>query len=89
MPTRHLSRPPDEPGQAAVYTEDLAARFGAVRCPTQILWGLEARWIAPGTGRRLQGLIHGAPLREISDCGHLMQEDAPGAIIAAVLSFLR
>jgi pimeloyl-ACP methyl ester carboxylesterase len=87
-----------EPGQAAFYrqiaqmdekyTDEIAARLGEVRCPTQILWGLDDQWIAPATGRRLQSLIPGAQLHEIPNCGHLMQEDAPEAIVAAVLSFL-
>lgn len=71
------------------YTDEIAARLAEVRCPTQILWGLDDQWIAPATGRRLQSLIPGAQLREIPTCGHLMQEDSPEAIVAAVLSFLR
>jgi pimeloyl-ACP methyl ester carboxylesterase len=86
-----------EPGQAAFYrqiaqmdekyTDEIAARLGEIRCPTQILWGLDDQWIAPASGRRLQSLIPGATLHEVPGSGHLMQEDAPEAIVAAVLTF--
>ena len=87
-----------EPGQAAFYrqiaqmdekyTDEIADRLSQVRCRTQILWGLEDQWIRVDSGRRLQRTIPGATLHEIPAAGHLVQEDAPEAIVAAVLTFL-
>jgi pimeloyl-ACP methyl ester carboxylesterase len=71
------------------YTDEIAERLAQLRCPTQILWGLEDRWIPVDSGRRLQRIIPGAALTEIPDAGHLVQEDAPEAIVAALLTFLR
>lgn len=86
-----------ESGQAAFYrqiaqmderyTDEIAARLAQVRCPTQILWGAQDRWIPVESGRKLQRLIPGARLHEIQGAGHLLQEDAPEAIVAALLAF--
>jgi pimeloyl-ACP methyl ester carboxylesterase len=87
-----------EPGQAAFYrqiaqmdqryTDEVEQRYGEVRCPTQILWGEDDGWLPIGQGRRLQALIPGAALRPVANAGHLVQEDAPEAIIAALGDFL-
>lgn len=70
------------------YTDEIADRLSQVRCPTQILWGREDQWIPIDSGRRLQRMIPGATLREIPATGHLVQEDAPEAIVAALSTFL-
>jgi pimeloyl-ACP methyl ester carboxylesterase len=53
-----------------------------------ILWGAEDRWIPIARGQQLQRTIPGARLRAIADAGHLVQADAPEAIVAALLNFL-
>jgi pimeloyl-ACP methyl ester carboxylesterase len=85
------------PGQAAFYrqiaqmdqryTDEIEPRYGQIRCPVQILWGEEDRWIPVARGRELAARMR-APLRCVPDAGHLMQEDAPEAIVAALLGFL-
>jgi pimeloyl-ACP methyl ester carboxylesterase len=87
-----------ETGQAAFYrqiaqmdqkyTDEIALLLESVRCPTQILWGEADRWIPPERGRRLSQLIPGARLITVPDAGHLLQEDAPEAVVAALLRFL-
>jgi pimeloyl-ACP methyl ester carboxylesterase len=87
-----------EVGQAAFYrqiaqmderhTEAIAARLATVRCRTLILWGERDAWIPIERGRTLSDLIGGSTFRPIPDAGHLVQEDAPEAIIAALLAFL-
>ncbi|MBS0367176.1 MAG: alpha/beta hydrolase [Proteobacteria bacterium] len=86
------------PGQAAFYrqitqmdekyTQEVQPRYGMIRCPTQILWGQQDRWIPPLKGRELQRLIPGAALHPIADAGHLVQEDAPEAVVASLCNFL-
>ena len=68
------------------YTDEVTPRYGEVRCPTLILWG--GRWIPIERGRQLQREIPGARLRAIAGAGHLVQEDAPEAIVAALRGFL-
>jgi pimeloyl-ACP methyl ester carboxylesterase len=88
-----------EAGQAAFYrqiaqmdqryTDEIESRYGELRCPTMILWGEEDRWIPVERGRELASRIPAATLHCVPDAGHLMQEDAPEAIVAALLGFLR
>jgi pimeloyl-ACP methyl ester carboxylesterase len=68
------------------YTDEIADRLPEVRCPTLILWGENDRWIPIERGRQLQREIPGARLRAIAGAGHLVQEDAPEAIVAALLN---
>lgn len=85
-------------GQAAFYrqiaqmdqrhTDAIAGRLADVACPTLILWGREDAWIPVAQGRRLAGMIPDARLVEVPEAGHLMQEDAPEAIVAATLEHL-
>lgn len=88
-----------EEGQAAFYrqiaqfdqrfTDEIEMRYGEVRCPTCILWGEEDQWLPVDHGRRLSELIPGAVFRSVAGSGHLMQEDAPEAVIAAFDRFFR
>ncbi|WP_325919478.1 alpha/beta fold hydrolase [Pseudomonas frederiksbergensis] len=87
-----------EPGQAAFYrqiaqmderyTREVEALYPKVRCPTQILWGEDDQWIPIERGRSLHGMIPGALFQPVPSAGHLVQEDAPEVIVAAVLRFL-
>ena len=70
------------------YTDEIARLLCEVRCPTLILWGAEDRWIPIARGQQLQRTIPGARLRAVADAGHLVQADAPEAIVAALLNFL-
>jgi pimeloyl-ACP methyl ester carboxylesterase len=70
------------------YTDEIEPRYGELRCPVTILWGKEDAWIPVELGRILADHIPNAHLRLIPNAGHLMQDDAPEAIIAALLDFL-
>ena len=70
------------------YTDEIEPHYGAMRCPVQILWGEEDRWIPLERGRELAARITAATLRPVPGAGHLVQEDAPEAIVAALLGFL-
>jgi len=69
------------------YTDEVQHLYPQLRCPCRILWGLDDAWIPVERGRELAGLIPGCELAEIPACGHLVQEDAPEAIVAAALRF--
>ncbi|WP_322048162.1 alpha/beta hydrolase [Paraburkholderia sp. J67] len=70
------------------YTEEVSALYSKVRCQTLVLWGEDDQWIPAERGRQLQLAIPGAQLQVIANAGHLVQEDAPEAIVAALLRFL-
>jgi len=70
------------------YTDEIEGRYGEIDCPTQILWGEEDGWIPIERGRELASRIPDARFLAVPNSGHLMQEDAPEAIVAALLEFL-
>lgn len=70
------------------YTDEIENRFGEIRCPVNILWGEKDQWIPCDRGHSLAKRIPGASLQMIPYASHLVQEDAPEAIVAAVLNFL-
>ena len=70
------------------YTDEIEGRLDAVRCPVQLLWGEEDGWIPLAQGQRLAEMLPGVAFHPVPGAGHLMQEDAPEAIVAHVLGFL-
>lgn len=68
-----------------VYTEEIEPLYGKLDCPVSVLWGAEDAWIPYSQGERLAGLISQQPCIRVENSGHLMQEDRPEAIVAAVL----
>jgi len=71
------------------YTDEVQDRYGEIRCPVHLLWGTEDQWIAVHHGRELATMIPNCVLTEIRGAGHLMQEDAPEAVVAAALRWFR
>ena len=70
------------------YTDEVQDRYGDLRCPVQVLWGEEDGWIPIERGRALAETIPGARFTAVPGSGHLMQEDAPEAIVHALAEFL-
>jgi pimeloyl-ACP methyl ester carboxylesterase len=71
------------------YSEEVEQHYGEIRCPVAILWGEEDEFIPIKDGEELARRIPGASFTVIPDAKHLVQEDAPEAIVAAVLDFWR
>jgi pimeloyl-ACP methyl ester carboxylesterase len=71
------------------FTDEVEGRYGEIRCPVTILWGAADGWIPVDRAEELARRIPGADLRVIPAAGHLVQEDAPEAIVAAALERLR
>ncbi len=69
------------------YTDEIQDRYAQIDIPTLICWGLEDSWIPAQKGRELVELIPGAQLELIPGAGHLVQEDAPAELTAALLEF--
>ena len=70
------------------YTDEVEPRYSQIRCPVSILWGQADAWIPVERGRMLADRIPQAHFRVVPNAGHLMQEDAPEAIISELLNFL-
>jgi len=70
------------------YTDEIESRYGEMRCPVRIIWGEQDNWIPIERGRELARRIAGSSLRVVPEAGHLVQEDAPEAIVAALLGDL-
>lgn len=70
------------------YTDEIESRYGEMRCPVRIIWGEQDSWIPIERGNELARRIAGSSLRVVADAGHLVQEDAPEAVVAALLDDL-
>jgi pimeloyl-ACP methyl ester carboxylesterase len=87
------------PGQAAFYRQisqadqrhidEVQDRYEEIDIPARVYWGAEDTWIPVLKGRELASRIPGARLEPIAGAGHLVQEDAPAELTAALLAFLR
>jgi pimeloyl-ACP methyl ester carboxylesterase len=71
------------------YSQEVEWRYNEIRCPVSILWGEDDEWIPLKDGRELARRIPGATFHAIPNAKHLMQEDAPEAIVSTVLGFWR
>ena len=70
------------------YTDEIESRYAEIRCPVEVIWGEQDRWIPIEHGHELARRIPGSRLLGIPEAGHLVQEDAPEAIVAALLDKL-
>jgi pimeloyl-ACP methyl ester carboxylesterase len=71
------------------YTDEVQSRYAGLKCPVSILWGEEDAWIPVERGVELASRIPGARFTRVPGAGHLMQEDAPEAIVGELLAFLQ
>jgi pimeloyl-ACP methyl ester carboxylesterase len=70
------------------YTDEIEPLYGRMNLPVLVVWGTEDRWIPAGQGRRLADLIPGADLRLVPEAGHLIQLDAPEALMGILQRWL-
>ncbi|AJT64257.3 hypothetical protein T261_2583 [Streptomyces lydicus] len=71
------------------FTDEVQGRYGEIEVPVLVCWGAQDTWIPLAKGRELVSRIPGARLRVIEGAGHLVQEDAPAELTAALAGFLR
>jgi pimeloyl-ACP methyl ester carboxylesterase len=67
------------------FTDEVEPLYAPMDCPVTVLWGERDAWIPRATGDRLAALISDRPCIPIPGAGHLVQEDRPEAIVAAML----
>ncbi|TDD83071.1 alpha/beta fold hydrolase [Actinomadura darangshiensis] len=70
------------------YTDEVQGRYGELSLPVLICWGAEDTWIPQAKGHELADLVPGSRLHLIEGAGHLVQEDAPAELTAALLGHL-
>lgn len=70
------------------YTDEIQDRYAEMRVAPTILWGAQDAWIPVERGHDLAARIPGARLRVVEEAGHLVQEDGPESVVAAVLETL-
>ncbi|KAK2766057.1 hypothetical protein FQN54_007572 [Arachnomyces sp. PD_36] len=71
-----------------VYTDEVQVRYHEVTIPTLVCWGTDDEWIPVAKAHELTSLIPGSKLRLIEGAGHLVQEDSPAQLTAAIVEFL-
>ncbi|WP_328862781.1 alpha/beta fold hydrolase [Streptomyces sp. NBC_00306] len=71
-----------------LYTDEVQDRYGEIGIPTLVCWGRDDTWIPVAKGQELAARIPGARFEPIAGAGHLVQEDAPAELTAALLDFL-
>jgi pimeloyl-ACP methyl ester carboxylesterase len=70
------------------YIEQMQHRYGEIDIPVLVCWGADDTWVPVDRGRELAARIPGARLRILPGAGHLVQEDRPAELTAALLAFL-
>lgn len=70
------------------FTDEVEARYGEIDIPVLILWGENDEWLPLEIGRRLHNRLKTSKFETIPDAGHLIQEDAPTAVIRHLSIFL-
>jgi pimeloyl-ACP methyl ester carboxylesterase len=70
-----------------MHDPSLAGMLGKIRTPTLVVWG-ESDVIVPlECAERFAGLIPGARLRTLKECGHFAHLDQPRQLAAMVREF--
>ncbi|MEO0372752.1 MAG: alpha/beta hydrolase [Pseudomonadota bacterium] len=70
------------------FTAEVEPMFGALRCPTQILWGEDDPWIPLERGKALSNAMPDAKFQTLSGAGHLPQLETPDQVLQNVQAFL-
>ena len=81
---RQLAQRRADPG----HIDQLQSRYAAIDLPVLVCWGGDDQWIHVERGRELAKRIPDAHLRVIAGAGHLVQEDQPAQLTAALLGFI-
>lgn len=81
---RQLEQRRADPG----YVDQFVDRYAEIDIPVVVCWGADDTWVPADRGRELAARIPGAGLRIIPGAGHLVHEDRPAELTAALLAFL-
>ncbi|KLN60482.1 alpha/beta hydrolase [Kiloniella spongiae] len=67
------------------YTNEISVQYSPMECPLHIIWGEEDTWIPLSQGKKLAEALNNGRISIVPSAGHLVQEDRPEAIVAAML----
>ncbi|OUS13572.1 alpha/beta hydrolase [Rhodospirillales bacterium 47_12_T64] len=70
------------------YTDEISGCYKPMDCPVKILWGQKDKWLPISQGNQLAEKLTSGEIIAVSGSGHLMQEDRPEAILAAMMDDL-
>ncbi|SOD63838.1 Pimeloyl-ACP methyl ester carboxylesterase [Streptomyces zhaozhouensis] len=70
------------------FTDEIQERYPSLDLPVHICWGEDDTWIPVARAHELASLIPAATLTLIPGAGHLVQEDTPAELTAALRTFL-
>lgn len=76
------------PRPAPPNVDRIRGGYSAIDVPVLVCWGADDRWVPAERGRELAALVPGADLRVVDRAGHLLPEDRPAELTAALLEFL-
>lgn len=68
--------------------ESVVERYGSFPRPVLLLWGRSDAVVPVAMGRELEERLPDARLVVLDECGHLPQEERPGASLVPVLEFI-
>lgn len=71
------------------FTDEVEGMYDRLDCPATVLWGRNDDWIPYDKGVALANRISDTGCIAIEGAGHLLQEDCPEAIVAAVLKTIQ
>jgi 2-hydroxy-6-oxonona-2,4-dienedioate hydrolase len=66
----------------------LDGKLGAIKVPTQLIWGREDALTPLASGKMLANDIAGSEMTILDNCGHVPQIECAGPLSAALLKFL-
>ena len=64
------------------FTDEIEPQYGPMEGDVRIIWGAEDDWIPLKQGESLAALLTNREITIVPNAGHLVQEDAPEAIMA-------
>lgn len=70
------------------FTDEIQPRYGSLALPVLVCWGEDDTWIPVAKDHELASRIPAAESHLLPGAGHLVPEDAPGELTAALLHFL-
>lgn len=70
------------------WENDYAPRLGSVRCPVQIIWGQQDRFISLAAGEDLHRTIPNSRLAVLPETGHLPMWEGPDEVNRLITDFL-
>lgn len=68
------------------YIQEAMDRYDHPGCPTHVVWAREDAFIPLSQGEELASRLNADRMTVIDDAGHIIQEDAPEAVVGALLA---